>query len=105
MIVNNFVLYSLLPLYLHLFLYLFSSSSLPLSLHQLIDVFAGHLKSNECFEAALQLKSLCGGLSTETVSEIDHVMQRHVTLLHNRLSTCVTSTSLVILILWKSLFE
>ena len=102
MIINNFVLYSLLPLYLYLFLSLlfsFSSFSLSLSLHQLIDVFAGHLKSNERFEAALQLKSLCGGLSAETVSEIDHVTQCHVTLLRNRLSTCVTSTSRVILIL------
>ena len=100
MIINNFVLYSLLPLYLHLLLsLLFPFSSFSLSLHQLIDVFAGHLKSNERFETALQLKSLCGGLSAETVSEIDHVMRCHVTLLHNRLSTCVTSTSRVILIL------
>ena len=72
MMINKFVLYSLLPLYLHLLLSLlfpFSSFSFSLSLHQLIDVFAGHLKSNERFEAALQLKSLCGGLSAETVSE------------------------------------
>ena len=49
------------------FSFVFLSS--PLLLSPLVNrFFAGHLKSNERFEAALQLKSLCGGLSAKTVS-------------------------------------
>ncbi|XP_019856174.1 PREDICTED: midasin-like [Amphimedon queenslandica] len=38
----------------------------------LVDVIVGHLHSNERYKAALQLKSLCGGLSEETVKYLCH---------------------------------